>query len=113
MPSPIMIDALGTVFRRFKSGSRATSETLVFLSIYELSMRNRLITTYKIKNNIRKKWDRTICNSQIRIITNNLSEFDLIRIVKESFLRIYELKDMEKLYDEMMLLNEGLTKLFS
>ena len=54
MYSGKMVDALATVFRRFKPGSRANTETLIFLSIYELSTRNELITTHKIKKHINK-----------------------------------------------------------
>jgi len=108
-----MVDALATVFRRFKPGSRANTETLIFLSIYELSTRSELITTHKIKKHIKSAWDRDLDNSQIRAITDDLCELDLIRIEKDGSLRIYELKDIEKLYNEVMQLNDGLIELFS
>ena len=92
-----MVDALATVFRRFKPGSRANTETLIFLAVFELSTRNELITTHKIKNYIKSAWKRELDNSQIRAITDDLCKLDLIRIEKDGSLRIYELKDIEKL----------------
>ncbi|MHA1911971.1 MAG: hypothetical protein ACTSYA_09770 [Candidatus Kariarchaeaceae archaeon] len=107
-----MVDALATVFRRFKPGSRANTETLIFLAVFELSTRSELITTHKIKKYIKSAWDRELDNSQIRAITDDLCKLDLIRIEKDGSLRIYELKDIEKLYNEVMNLNDGILELF-